>query len=87
MMENKMGFKNRIIIGFMNIRGQSRLNVDKQIQIEDFLKKYKCDILNLQETNIQPETFSTCNYISSNYNILANNSTTNYDHVQLPLHL
>ena len=73
-----MGFRNSIIIGFMTIRGQSRLNTDKQIQIEDFLKKYKCDILNLQETDIQPETFSTCKYTSSNYNILANNSTTNY---------
>ena len=69
---------NKIKVGFMNVKGQSKLNVEKQMQIEDFLRRYKCDILNLQETNIEPETFSACNFISSNYSILANNSSNNY---------
>ena len=59
-MNKEKVFRNSIIIGFMNIKGQSQLKTEKQIQIEDFLKKYKCDILNLQETNIEPEDFSTC---------------------------
>ena len=62
----------------MNIRGQSKLYIEKQLQIEEFLKRYKCDILHLQETNIEPETFSSCNFISSNYNIIQNNSITFY---------
>ena len=32
----------------MNIRGQTGLNVDKQFQIEDFIKANNCDIVHLQ---------------------------------------
>ena len=78
MIEEIKNFNNSITIAFTYIGGQSRLSVDKQLQIEEFLKRYKCDILNLQETNIEPETFSTCSYISNNYNILENNSINNY---------
>lgn len=77
-MELKNSFKNSLIVGFMNIRGQSKLKIEKQLQIEEFLKCYKCDILHLQETNIDPDSFSTCNYISNNYNILQNNSLSQY---------
>ena len=68
----------KLVIGFMNIQGQTRLKSDKQMQIESFLKTYNCDILNLQETNIEPDTFSKCDFILSNYNILPNNSTNMY---------
>ena len=69
MIEGAKILNNKIRIGFMNVKGQSKLNVEKQIQIEDFLRRHKCDILNLQETNIEPDTFSSCNFISSNYSI------------------
>ena len=59
---------------FMNIRGQTGLNISKQIQIENFIKSYKVDILNCQEINISDETFSTCNFISSQYDIISNNA-------------
>ena len=78
MMDPKSAFKSSITVGFMNIKGQSRLNTEKQLQIEAFLKQYKCDILHLQETNIEQETFSTCSYICNNYNILQNNSLSKY---------
>ena len=68
----------RIKVGFMNIRGQSGLKIEKQLQIEEFVKRFKCDILHLQESNIEDETFSTCNYICSNYNILQNNNLSQY---------
>ena len=71
-MNQKSTFTSSITVGFMNIRGQSKLNIEKQLQIE------KCDILHLQETNIEHETFSTCSYISNNYNILQNNSLSQY---------
>ena len=76
--KSNTNFRNSLIVGFMNIKGQSKLHIEKQLQIEEFLKRYKCDILHLQETNIEQETFSTCNYISSNYNILQNNSLSHY---------
>ena len=77
-MELRNDFKDSLIVGFMNIRGQSKMKIEKQLQIEEFLKHNKCDILHLQETNIEPETFSTCNYISNNYNILQNNRISQY---------
>ena len=62
----------------MNIRGQTGLSIDKQIQIENYLKVNNCDILNLQEAQIDEDTFSECNFISSNYSILANNAENKY---------
>ena len=76
--KSSTNFRNSLIVGFINIRGQSKLYIEKQLQIENFLKQYKCDILHLQETNIEHETFSNCHFISSNYNILQNNSITLY---------
>ena len=67
-----------LTIGYLNIRGQSGLSVVKQIQIEAFAKSNNCDIIHLQEANIDPETFSTCDFIQSNYNLIENNSTNKY---------
>ena len=54
------------------------LPVSKQLQIEAFLKYNQCDIINLQEANIDFERFSTCDFIQSSYKILENNSTNKY---------
>ena len=78
MYQNNKNFKNSIRVAFMNIRGQSGLKVDKQVQIEAFMKRNKCDILHLQEVNIDSESFSTCDFISSNFNIYQNNSINKY---------
>ena len=60
-----MTFKlNNIRIGFMNIHGQSGLTESKQAQIESFILKYRLDILNLQEINIDSESFTNCSLIS-----------------------
>ena len=67
-----------LVVAFMNIKGQTKLKIDKQMQIEAFLKFYKCDILHLQESNIESDTFSTCDFITSSYNIELNNSPTLY---------
>jgi exonuclease III len=77
-MAQEQNFKTSLTVGFMNIRGQSKLNTEKQLQIEAFLKQYKCDILHLQETNIEHETFSSCSFISNNYNIIQNNCLSQY---------
>ena len=48
-----------ITVAFMNIRGQTGLDEAKQVQIENFVKSYKKDILNCQEINIKEDTFKT----------------------------
>ena len=78
--QNEFNTVNRssLRIGFMNIRGQSGLQIRKQVQIEAFVRRHDCDILHLQEANIESETFSSCDFISSNYNIFSNNSVSKY---------
>ena len=49
---------NQLRIAFINIKGQTGLHIAKQIQIEDFVKQNKIDIVNLQEINIENDTFS-----------------------------
>ena len=57
-------------IAYLNVQGQSNLSEAKQLQLEDFIKYNKIDIAHLQETEICDTTFSHCNYISSNFNII-----------------
>ena len=72
------GFRQDLNIGYLNIRGQTGLTIVKQLQIEAFIKHNHCDILHLQEANIEDDSFSTCNFINSTYNILQNNSINKY---------
>ena len=67
-----------ITIAYLNCRGQTGLNISKQRQIEHFLQTHSIDILHLQESHLDEETFSQCNFISSNFNIIQNNSNTKY---------
>ena len=67
-----------LTVAFINIRGQTGFQLSKQLQIEHFVRDYKIDILNLQEANIEDDTFSECNLISSSFNILSNNSENKY---------
>ena len=67
-----------LTVAFINIRGQSGLTIQKQLQIESFIRYNKCDIINLQEINIDDESFSSCDFINSSYNIISNNSVNKY---------
>ena len=67
-----------LTVAFMNIRGQSGLLIAKQLQIENFIKYNNCDIVHLQEANIKDDSFSTCDFISSSFNIISNNSLNGY---------
>ena len=49
----------------MNIHGQTGLDESKQVQIENFIKSYKIDILNCQEINIDENSFK--NFLVSVY--------------------
>ena len=62
----------------INVRGQTGFNLPKQLQIQDYLKQYQCDVLHLQEVHINEDSFSNCNYILNNYSVITNNNTNNY---------
>ena len=67
-----------IKIASLNCRGQTKFPVSKQLQIEDFIKSNNIDILCCQETNIQEDSFTTCNFIQSNFSIVKNNASNDY---------
>ena len=66
--------ENILTVAFLNIRGQSGLPISKQLQIENFIKYNKCDIVHLQEAHIDSDSFSTCDFISSTFNIIPINT-------------
>ena len=69
---------NELRIGFINIRGQTGFNLAKQVQIEDFIRQNRIDVLHLQESNIEENTFSDCKLITSSFNLIVNNSQNKY---------
>ena len=44
-------------ISYINIRGQTGLQIEKQLQIEEFLKFRKTDILHLYKKHIDNEWY------------------------------
>ena len=74
-----MSTENRALtVAFMNIQRQTKLPLTKQLQIEDFVKQNKVDILHIQEIEICEESFCDCNFLSESFNILSNNSENGY---------
>ena len=53
---------NILRISYLNIRGQTGLPIQKQLQIENLLKYSQTDILHLQETDVDQNTFKECLY-------------------------
>ena len=70
--------ENCLKIAYVNAVGQSGLSIAKQSQIESFLARENIDILNIQEIDIDSDSFSVCSYISCSYNILSNNAPSKY---------
>ena len=60
------------------IRQENEAERIQQLQIEEFLRVNDIDILQCQEININEDTFSECNLITSSYNIITNNSSNKY---------
>ena len=65
-------------IGYINLRAQTGFELPKQLQVEQFLKSYQIDILHLQEAQIRENTFEMCDFVTSNYEIIANNAFNPY---------
>ena len=62
----------------MNIHGQSNIPTVKQLQIQDFVKYNKIDILLMHKIEFQDDIFSECDCIYSSFNIISNNSENQY---------
>ena len=69
---------NTINIAYMNIHGQTGLDIVKQVQIENFIRNHKIDILNCQEINISADSFENCDLVNSSYSIISNNASNKY---------
>ena len=69
---------NTVVVAYLNCRGQTGFNESKQLQVENFLKTSNIDILHLQESHVEDDTFSQCKFILSNYTIIHNNSQSRY---------
>ena len=67
-----------LTIAYMNVCGQTGMDIVKQLQIENFLKFYKIDILHCQEINILQDSFNSCEHVTSSFNILSNNAQNKY---------
>ena len=67
-----------LTVASMNCHGQTKLEVPKQLHIQNFLLTNGIDILMCQETRIDDRTFEQCNFIRSNYNIIKNNAPNPY---------
>ena len=78
MAESSESSENILTLAYLNIHGQTGIKLEKQLQIEEFLRVNDIDILQCQEININEDTFSECNLITSSYNIITNNSSNKY---------
>ena len=60
------------------MHGQTGLQIPKQKQLEDFIRRNNIDVLHTQEINIVEDMFSQCHFLSSNYSIIKNNALNTY---------
>ena len=67
-----------INVATLNCHGQTRLTVQKQLAIQDFIKSYNIDIIFLQETNFNKETFFSCSFVKNNFSFDFNNTSNKY---------
>ena len=63
---------------YINIRQQTGFKVEKQQEIEFWARKYRIDVIHLQECHILEDSFAECPFICNNFNIITNNSLTKY---------
>ena len=70
--------KEFLVISYLNLRGQTGLQIAKQFQVENFIKENNCDILHLQEAQIDENTFRECNFIESSFSVISNNAENKY---------
>ena len=67
-----------LTIGSLNVRGQLALSEARILNLVDFIKQYKIDILNLQETNLNDDSFEKNDFLSQNYQFIYNNAPNGF---------
>ena len=76
--ENTFDTATTINVAYLNCVGQTKFPIAKQLEIQRYICEHSIDILHLQECKIDStDTFFQCNYINSNFNIIANNTPNN----------
>ena len=63
-----------INIAYINCHGQTKFPISKQLEIQSFICQNKVDILHLQECKIDQNSFQKCGFITSNFNVISNNT-------------
>ena len=76
-------YENKLSILCMNTFGQTKFTLQKQLQIQDMIRFYKSDIIHLQKTDTDSDTFKQCSFILNNYAVISNNSPTGYGTLSL----
>ena len=66
-----------LTIAFINCVGQSKFPLLKQLEIQNYIRSHKIDILHLQEVMIDDTSFSECHYVRNNFNLFSNNTPGN----------
>ena len=69
-------------VAFLNTYGQSGLSNQKLLELENFIEYNRLDIVGLQETDIQENTFSGCN-ILDRFTPIVNNNKSGYGTLSL----
>ena len=64
-----MNKQKNLSILYINTYGQTKYTIQKQLQIEDIVKKYKSDIIHLQESQFDAQSFEHCQIIKSNFSV------------------
>ena len=72
------GDKVTSIVATLNVRGQTKMNQTKQIQLDNLIKTRNLAIILLQECHITDQTFESCPHIKHNFQILKNNAENGY---------
>ena len=67
-----------IKILYINIKGQSKFTLEKQLQLADLIRHYDSDIIHLQESDVDENVFEHCHFIKNNFMLISNNSPTGY---------
>ena len=66
-----------LTLAFINCVGQSKFPLPKQLEIQNYIRSHKIDILHLQEVMIDDTSFSECHYVRNNFNLFSNNTPGN----------
>ena len=72
------GDKPTPLVATLNLRGQTKMNLIKQLQINKLVKTLKAAIIFFQESHILDQTFENCPHIKSNFQLLINYSENGF---------